>query len=456
MKPLLIAANKQLVGKPVSPLKRGLLKFSEGRVWTVGDSHLGTLVLGSPGRGKSTMSKTLQMAFLRRRFGGLVCVVKKSAGIEFIETAKIAGREKDVVTLGGKSPHKLNVFEAVPHPTDMAAMIGEVCDMVHAAQSQKTGGAIDSYWITQRDMLLHHTGILARDVFGIFDAQTLKNLVDSLPHNRAEFIDPVWRERSVLWRAVLHQEKLIPSRERAAAVAYLTIEFPALPEKTQGSVRSMVSGALHYLCQSSIAEVFGGKSTIKISEVLNHRKLLVVDMPALDSLHGKIANLLVMFCFCKGARSIDRYTDAFLMVDECQELPCRELMQSLAVLRDRRVSTVLLTQNLGTLNAGLGKQHGENLCELMETIVALGQSHADTREWICRHIGKEWKWRDTHTTSGGKRSTTRTREEVEKVSATKFAELDVGESIVSFKKDHWRAKWPAGERRGKIPIRVGA
>lgn len=216
----------------------------------------------------------------------------------------------------------------------------------------------------------------------------------------------------------------------------------------------MVSGALHYLCQSPIAEVFGGKSTIRISEVLNHRKLLVVDMPALDSLGGKIANLLVLFCFCKAAKSIDRFTDAFLIVDECQELPCKELMQSLAVLRDRRVSTVLLTQNLGTLNAGLGKQNGGNLCELMETIIALGQSHADTREWLCKHIGKEWTWRRSETTSGGKTSTTRTREEVDKVSASEFAELDVGEAICSFKKDHWRARWPAGERSARLPIRV--
>lgn len=454
MRALLVAANKTLCGKPVSPLQRGLLKFNEGHVWTVSDSHLGTLVLGSPGRGKTTMSKTLSYAFLKRDFGALVSCVKKSAAREFLETVKIAGREKHVVVLSPSSGHRLNPFELLAHPADMAAMLGEVCDMVHASQGQNSGGGIDTYWVNQRDMLLHHLGVLARDVRGHVDAGLLKRLVDGLPHSRSETIDPVWREKSPLWNAVLAQDKLPSSRERTAAVAYLTEEFPALPEKTQGSVRSMVSGALHHLCQSPVADVFSGKSTVKISDVLNHRKLLVVDMPALDSLGGKVANLVALFCFCKAAKRIDRHTDAFLLIDECQELPCRELMTSLAVLRDRRVSTVMLTQNLGVLNAGLGKKHGENICELMETIIALGQSHADTREWLCRHIGKEWKYRTSYSTSDGKRGHTETKEEVDKVSATKFAELDVGESIVSFKKDHWRARWPAGERKSRLPIRV--
>lgn len=457
MRRLLLAANRALVGKPVSPLSRPLLKFSAGHEWTVGHSHLGTFGLGSPGRGKTTMSKTLMLAFLKRGFGGLVCVVKASATADFLAAAELAGRRDEVVVLGRHSPHRFNPFEEIQNPVDVATLLGEVCDMVQASQGQSPGTTTDGYWITQRDMLLYHLCIVGAAIDSAMDAQGLKSLLSGMPQSRAEVQDPGWRERSALWRALQKLGEGTPiAKEHTAAQAFLTEEFVGFPDKTQGSIRSMVSGALHYLGMHPISEIFGGDSTVSMSEVLNHRKLLVVDLPALESLEGKIANLLVTFCFCRAAkRSIERLTDAFLLIDECQELPCKELMKSLAVFRDRRISTVLLTQNLGTLNSGLGKQNGENLCELMETIIALGQSHADTREWLTKHIGKHWKTRYSQTSSDGKRSTTSTREEVDKVSPTKFAELDVGESIVCFGKHHWRAKWPETPKRSKLPIRIG-
>lgn len=455
MRRLLLAANRALVGKPVSLLSRPLLKFSAGHTWTVGHSHLGTLALGSPGRGKTTMSKTLMQAFLKRGFGGLVCVVKASAAADFLAAADLAGRRNDVVQLGRQSPHRFNPFQEIQNPVDVATMLGEVCDMIQSSQGQVPGATTDGYWTTHRDMLLYHLCIVGTATGGPMDAERLKALLSGMPQSRAEVQDPGWRERSLLWRVLQTPDTNRNTKEHAAARAFLTEEFVSFPDKTQGSIRSMVSGALHYLTMNPIAGIFGGDSTIAMSEVLNHRKLLVVDLPAMESLEGKIANLLVLFCFCRAAKRIERLTDAFLLVDECQELPCRELMKSLAVFRDRRVSTVLLTQNLGTLNAGLGKQNGENLCELMETIIALGQSHADTREWLTKHIGKEWKSRYADTTSDGKRSSTRTREEVDKVSPTAFAELDIGQSIVCFGKHHWRARWPEKAKCASLPIHIG-
>lgn len=456
MRRLLLSANRALVGPPVRPLMRPLLKFSAGHVWTVGHSHLGTFALGSPGRGKTTMSKTLMQVFLKRGFGGLVCVVKGSATEDFLAAAELAGRRDEVVVLGRHSPHRFNPFQEVQNPADVASMLGEICDMIQASQGQSPGATTDGYWTTHRDMLLYHLCTVGSAGGSALDAERLKSLLLGMPQSRAEVQDPGWRERSVLWRSLQKFGTGGPvSKEHSAAQAFLTEEFVSFPDKTQGSIRSMVSGALHYLGMYPVSEIFGGESTVSMSEVLNHRKLLVVDLPALESLEGKIANLLVLFCFCRAAKRIERLTDAFLLLDECQELPCRELMKSLSVFRDRRISTVLLTQNLGTLNAGLGKQTGENLCELMETIIALGQSHADTREWLTKHIGKHWKTRYSDTTSDGKRSTTSTREEVDKVSPTKFAELDVGESIVCFGKHHWSAKWPESPKRTKLPIHVG-
>lgn len=67
----------------------------------------GTLIAGSLGSGKSsTSAKVLASAFLNAGMGGLVTTVKTNETQLWVECAKQAGREKDLVAQdkeGGKS-----------------------------------------------------------------------------------------------------------------------------------------------------------------------------------------------------------------------------------------------------------------------------------------------------------------------------------------------------------------
>jgi hypothetical protein len=123
-------------------------------------------------------------------------------------------------------------------------------------------------------------------------------------------------------------------------------------------------------------------------------KICVVAIPTQGSgggnspSEGKIANGLMQFCFCRAATESKRKRNVFLVSDECQETISHELQRQLSVMREYRVATVLLSQDLAALDARLGEKVREAVLSKCETKVFLRQNHAATREWAAEQIGK--------------------------------------------------------------------
>ena len=130
-------------------------------------------------------------------------------------------------------------------------------------------------------------------------------------------------------------------------------------------------------------------------DLLHAGKVCVMAMPTQGSelggvspTEGRIANAILQFCFCRAATQTARDSNVFLISDECQETVTRELVRQLSVLREFRVATVLLTQNLAVLDARFGRAAREGILSNLKTKVFLQQHHAETREWAAQQIGK--------------------------------------------------------------------
>jgi type IV secretory pathway TraG/TraD family ATPase VirD4 len=186
-----------------------------------------------------------------------------------------------------------------------------------------------------------------------------------------------------------------------------------------------------------------------MEDVLNGGKIVVVGMPALDSIDGRIANGLMQFVFCRKAPRIPRRNNAFLISDECQETITREVMRKVAILREFRVATILLTQNLAVLDDKIGQTAREGLCGLMTTKIFCTQSESATRQWAAEQIGKiktpvetKTKGRSSGKHGQGSNSGSSSHEVWDyRVPPSRFAELAVGETICLRDGDAWLARW---------------
>ena len=434
-----------LIGGSDDPRDEALLCFSPQRTLTQRAFYEGVLVLASVGKGKTTLARTLCRALLRDGCGGLVLAVKASQVDEFISQMRCEGRSDDCVLLGPTSDHCFNPLEQEVDPNEATALVSELAEVISGKISE--GNGQDEFWSQQLTIVLRNLFTLCLEFCGRLDLCTAADLFDARANTCAQAADPSWRRSSALWATIVKARTKEPHPESVRfACEYFEQTFPSHGDRLQGSIAATVSGVLDHLRRPPLAAVFGGRSTFSMADLLNGGKVCIVAMPALESADGRIANALMQFCFCRAAaRLVPRINPAFLVSDECQETVSRELMRKLALLREYKIATVLLSQNLAVLDAKIGQTAREALCGLMGMKIFGPQGHADTRQWAAEQIGKAKTANHTRTTGhgGGKASASTSVQQVldYRTPPLDFAQLRVGETICLRDGSFWRARW---------------
>lgn len=390
------------------------------------------------------------MSYFSYGYGGVSLSVKPSSIEEVKNLVKRAGREKDLHVLDGLNGECFNPFDGINTATDAAALLGEISSIVNGRNDSPQ----DATWQTWRDILLRHLCEVCLVVHGTLSAQLLTELKRGIPHSITDVSDPLWRQNSPLYEA-LSRHTAPHSNNFTQAKEYLLKTFPSYHLKMQTSIHGLIDGILSAMLLDPIASLFGGRSTVSMKEVLNEGKIILVGLPALSSREGAIANAIVQFCFCREAKKTKPERNSFLLSDECHETLSEELMGSLAVLREHKISCVLFTQNLGTLNMRLGEKWAENLVELIGTIVFFRQRQAKTRKWASENIGEYEDARASYSRDdAGRQSTSYSDDWIPEVHAAEFKDLAQGECFVTRDGKWWRVRWPlnpVGEK-GRVAL----
>jgi type IV secretory pathway TraG/TraD family ATPase VirD4 len=445
-------------GPCYDPLDRPLLDFREGHTMSVRAFFESLLGVASVGKGKSTQVKTPCLALLHDGWGGLVLTVKRSQLGEFLLLAKRAGRERDCIVIE-PGVAVFNPLEGEANPNEAAALVGELAEVL---AGKTRDGENDAFWRAQLNIILKNLFTLCAAEHGRFDFGLVAELFDGRANSLGELSDPAWQQASAM-AAALHIAKKRPEDlNLRLAVDYFERAYPAHGDRLQGSLAATVSSVLDYLRRPPLRDLFTGKSTFSMTDLLNGGCIGIVGLPALESVDGRIANALMQFCFCRAATRQLRHNPAFLLSDECQETVSRELMAKLAVLREYKVATILLTQNLAVLDEKIGETAREALCGLMGMKIFGPQGHAATRQWAAEQCGKHKVPVETKTTGHnfgehgrGRNTSTSVGEQWDyRVPPLRFAELEIGETIVLRDSDVWRARWHKDTpgKRGTVRI----
>jgi type IV secretory pathway TraG/TraD family ATPase VirD4 len=379
---------------------------------------------------------------LRDGFGGLVLVVKGSLVENFADFARAEGRERDLIVLRPGGDQGFNPLENETDPAEAAALLAELSD---ALAEKKHDGMNESFWREQLAIILRNVLTLCLAAHGRMDLILAAELFEGRANSISDVADPVWRESSALARAMAAGRQNCGDTQVADAVVYFSRTFPTLGDRLQGSLVATVSTVFDHLRRPPLRGLFTGKSTFSMDDLLERGKVCVVALPVLDSAAGRVANALMQFCFCREAVRRPRQNYSFLIADECQELVTRELMAKLAVLREYKVASILLTQNLAVLDEKIGEPAREGLCGLLGTKIFGPQGHAATRQWASEQIGKRKVPVLTKTkgrSSGESNSSTSEGEQWDyRVPPIRFSELGLGETVILRDGRVWRARW---------------
>lgn len=449
------------IGPEPDPADAPVLDLRDGRRLSRRQLTESVLVLASVGKGKTTLAKTFGRAFLRDHCGGLVLTVKGSQVEEVRAMCAAEERQPDLIEFGPGSSHVFNPLQGEESSAEAAALLVEIADLL-AARRSRGGGENESFWREQLGIILRNLFVLCRLAHGRHDLLLAADLFAGRANTLADLADPRWQERSPLAAALRLARPQAEHPETRLAVDYFEKDFPALGDRLQGSLAATVASVFDHLCRSPLRELFTGRSTFDMESLLEHAKVCVVALPALDSTAGRIANGVLQHCFCRAAVRRPRKHYSFLMADECQETATHELVRKLAVLREFKVISVLLSQNLAVLDDRLGENLREGLCGLLGLKLFGPQTHAATRQWAAEQIGKDKTPTETQTTSRNFGSGKPTRSKGSsthehwdyRVPPSRFASLKVGETICLRDGEVWRARWHRDTpgKRGTVAI----
>ena len=435
------------IGPEIDPADEPILDLRHGHRLTRRQLTESIACIASTGKGKTTLARTCCRAMLRDRFGGLVLTVKQSQISEFQTLCQVEDRASDCLVLAPGKRCVFNPLERESNASEAAALVAELAEAL--ANRTRDGGENEAFWRTQLEIILRNLFVLCKLTHGRLDLLHAAELFDGRANSIADLHDPSWRQNSPLAPALEIASRHPQNADAQLAVEYFSKTYPTHGDRLQGSLAAVVGGVFDHLRREPLRKLFTGESTFSIDDLIDHGKICIVGLPALDSAAGRIANALIQFCFCRAATRRPRTHYSFLISDECQETVSRELMRKLAVLREFKVVTVLLTQNLAVLDDRIGETAREGLMGLMGTKLFGPQCHAATRQWASEQIGKRKVEVESVTTgrnSGGSSeghssSVSRHTQWDYRVPPSRFTELEIGQTICLRDGQVWLSAW---------------
>jgi len=343
---------------------RVLFRWGEANhPFTLRTAFEGVFITGANGSGKTSGSGyAIARAYLQAGFGGLVLTVKPGDVSDWVQYARQASREKDLIIVRPDQAdirrHCFNFLEyELSRPGRGSGITENIVAVLVNVLSPGIGARVsssDRFWDDTLRELLRNV-VATASLAG--ERLTLRLLVDillSAPHSAEEARSASFLQDSLcarLLRQAFQRQDLSPStrEDLSHTVSYWDSKFPRLAEKTRSIIEQSLSSMIDGLLRAPLRELLCEESTF-FPEDSERGALLVLDMPTKEfGEAGRLAQLVVKTVWMAAIERRDLSKNSrpvFLFQDEAQTLLTPEDKSFSQTARDRRAAIVSLTQNL--------------------------------------------------------------------------------------------------------------
>ena len=385
----------------------------EGNLWTVRDACTGVMVFGMTGSGKSSGPlHKIANKFLTLNFGGVVFCAKPDECDTWIQYAKEAHREDDLLFLS-----KLT-FNYLDHESRRSGrgggqienLVNLYLEIVNMGKDKRnSGGGNDEYWNNAVKQLLRNTMTILQMAGESINIENIYRMVISAPSANGNTAEESSYCTDLM--ALSIPEYLRQTPEFEIARTFFLEEFAHLDERTRSNTVSSFSVTADSMQRGELARCFSApESTLHLEDIYRNHKILIVDYDQKSwGRMGQYAAGIIKYCF---EMMIERREDisnndappVFLWADECQFFSLDYDQKFQTTARSSRTLTVYATQNLGNLYDGYGKEKASSLLGNLGTKFFCQNGEFETNEWASKSIGQEIILRKNKTYGGSKSS----------------------------------------------------
>jgi type IV secretory pathway TraG/TraD family ATPase VirD4 len=374
----------------------------------------GLFLSGGLGAGKSsTFLFMLAMAFLRALTGGLVLTVKSDETRHWIEYARRAGRENDLIIFNAESGLSFDPFAYLWQTGGRAAAqietiveIFTVLMSVGKVYSQSSG---ERYFEQAVEELMRAVLVVLANAGEPISITSMHNVVSSLPIQPEQLDNPEWQATSECSRLISRLKERKNSFSKSQwedldiAIVYLLEKWPNLDTRTRSNIESTWSGMASKFTYSPFREMFcSGRFDFTPEQLTHERKILIVDMPVLEygRQTSRICQILIKLVFQR-AWLRHQYkpgccNGAFLFQDEFSFLMHRNESHFHSVCRGSGIAPICACQNILSIAA---EEFGEQepgaktlgFLGLFAVKFFMANNETMTNNYAADQIGKQYR-----------------------------------------------------------------
>lgn len=396
---------------PVPPwsLDTPLLHFSDRDqdTWRIRDACEGTQIFGATGSGKTSGSgRALARAFLENDFGGLVLCAKKDEPDLWLQYARQAGRESDIIRLSREQFNFLayeanRPGEGAGQTENLVTLFMQVAEIASQRQGQATA---DLYWERAVKQLLRNAVDLLSIASSTVTLPELFEIIRSAPQDADEAKSEAWQSESVCFDCIQRagqRARENPDKEPECELAakYWLEEFPRMDNRPRSSIISLFTTLADSFLRGKLRKLFSSETTV-IPEHTTLGRIILVDLPVKEwSELGQYAAVLMKFMTQKALerRPASDTRPVFIWADEAHYFTTAydQIFQTTA--RSARACTVYLTQNYSNYLSALGGESArpkvDSLLGNLQTKIFHQNGDEVTNRWAAQAIGRRLQYR---------------------------------------------------------------
>jgi uncharacterized membrane protein YgcG len=350
-----------------------LLEISaQGDTLTIREALQGIHIWGGIGSGKTSGSgAAIAGALLRAQFGGIVCCAKPEEVDTWVRYAKAHGRLDSLLVFDERLS-----FNFMDHAMARNGMdgIGNVVDYVmrvvefaKVASGGSAGKDNEPFWDDAIRQALSHAIPLLYAAHGTVGVSGILDFVTSAAAKEEQYVDDKFDSfaKDTLRKAL--DSPMVPIDKAAlnSLMHYWFRQWPSIPEKTRGNIVITLTTRLDRFKRGRLRRMFCSNTTV-LPEMTFHGAIILLAMPALTfNEDGLIAQQVFKLAWQMAVQSrngleVSQQTGpVFCFADEAQYFLSTRDDEFLSTARASRACVVLLSQNLPSYIARLGKDNAD-------------------------------------------------------------------------------------------------
>lgn len=392
-----------------SPLDAVIQHYGNENI-TARDFANNTLILGSPGSGKTSgVLQSLQTGTLSAtpEMGGIFNTAKQDDLPSILKPIAYAGRGSDAIIINALGGYRLNWLEyaraQTPEGSSEAITVLEMMRVFREMVSKSGAASKDPFWDNMVDKFILASVTLLIYAKVSLSVKKMIKILHSMPKNSEDTKDEDFIARSEFMyylNLALDNPETQDNDEFDQCISYFLNEMVQLDQRTLSNIVASIHSNLFPASIGLMAKLLDDVPSNFSMDMTFDGKIIIIDLPSsVYHEQGNLVTSMLMYLWQKDVMKRDLSQNnrmVFSFIDEAQLTINKQTVAFSSVCRSQQAMCIYASQSLAAIRVRLGLHSDHLLDQFINNcgnIYMLSSTNPDTLKLFSDLVGKDYEMR---------------------------------------------------------------